>query len=152
MLKVAINGFGRIGRTALRLLENDKDIEVVAINDLTDVNELAHLYKYDSVHKTLKSKIIVNDGNLVVGNHSIKVFTEKDPALLPWKDLNVDVVLECTGVFTSTEKCMPHITSGAKHVVISAPATDDAKTIVYGVNDNILNEDDISLFIVNKKY
>ena len=145
MLRIAINGFGRIGRTALRLLENDKDIEVVAINDLTDPLQLAYLYKYDSVHRTNKSKVSFDEDELFVKGRRIKVYAESDPSKLPWRELNVDVVLECTGVFTSTEKCMPHITSGAKHVVISAPAKDDAKTIVYGVNDNILNEDEIDV-------
>ena len=100
MLKVAINGFGRIGRTALRLLENDKDIEVVAINDLTDPVQLAYLYKYDSVHRTNKSKISFDSDELFVKNRKIKVFSEMDPSKLPWKKLKVDIVLECTCVFT----------------------------------------------------
>ena len=131
MLKVAINGFGRIGRTALRLLEDDKDIEVVAINDLTDPVQLAYLYKYDSVHRTNKSKISFDEDELFVKNRRIKVYAESDPSKLPWKKLGVDVVLECTGVFTSVEKCQAHIDAGAKHVIISAPAKDEAKTIVY---------------------
>ena len=143
MLKIAINGFGRIGRTALRLLEDDKDIEVVAINDLTDPLQLAYLYKYDSVHRTNKSKISFDDDELFVKNRKIKVFAEPDPSKLPWGKLGVDIVLECTGVFTSVEKCQAHIDAGAKHVIISAPAKDDAKTIVYGVNDGILKKDDI---------
>ena len=143
MLKVAINGFGRIGRTALRLLEDDKDIEVVAINDLTDPVQLAYLYKYDSVHRTNKSKISFDEDELFVKNRRIKVYAESDPSCLPWKELGVDVVLECTGVFTSVEKCQAHIDAGAKHVIISAPAKDEAKTIVYGVNDDILTSDDV---------
>ena len=143
MLKIAINGFGRIGRTALRLLEDDKDIEVVAINDLTDPLQLAYLYKYDSVHRTNKSKIGFDEDELFVKNRKIKVFAEPDPSKLPWGKLGVDIVLECTGVFTSVEKCQAHIDAGAKHVIISAPAKDDAKTIVYGVNDGILKKDDI---------
>ena len=142
MLKVAINGFGRIGRTALRLLENDKDIEVVAINDLTDPVQLAYLYKYDSVHRTNKSKISFDSDELIVKNKKIKVFAEMDPSKLPWKALGVDIVLECTGVFTSKEKCQAHLDAGAKHVIISAPAKDEVKTIVYGVNHNILNKSD----------
>ena len=142
MLRVAINGFGRIGRTALRLLENDKDIEVVAINDLTDPVQLAYLYKYDSVHRTNKSKISFDSDELIFKNKKIKVFAEMDPSKLPWKALGVDIVLECTGVFTSKEKCKAHLDAGAKHVIISAPAKDEVKTIVYGVNHNILNKSD----------
>ena len=142
MIKVAINGFGRIGRTALRLLENDKDIEVVAINDLTDPVQLAYLYKYDSVHRTNKSKISFDSDELIVKNKKIKVFAEMDPSKLPWKALDVDIVLECTGVFTSKEKCKAHLDAGAKHVIISAPAKDEVKTIVYGVNHDILNKSD----------
>lgn len=142
MLRIAINGFGRIGRTALRLLENDKDIEVVAINDLTDPVQLSYLYKYDSVHRTNKSKINFDEDELFVKGRKIKVYAESDPSLLPWKELNVDVVLECTGVFTSAEKCQAHLDAGAKHVIISAPAKDEVKTIVYGVNDNILSLSD----------
>lgn len=142
MLRVAINGFGRIGRTALRLLENDKDIEVVAINDLTDPVQLAYLYKYDSVHRTNKSKISFDSDELIVKNKKIKVFAEMDPSKLPWKALDVDIVLECTGVFTSKEKCKAHLDAGTKHVIISAPAKDEVKTIVYGVNHDILNKSD----------
>ena len=137
MLRIAINGFGRIGRTALRLLENDKDIEVVAINDLTDPLQLAYLYKYDSVHRTNKSKVSFDEDELFVKGRRIKVYAESDPSKLPWRELNVDVVLECTGVFTSAEKCQAHLDAGAKHVIISAPAKDEVKTIVYGVNDEI---------------
>ena len=142
MLRIAINGFGRIGRTALRLLENDKDIEVVAINDLTDPVQFSYLYKYDSVHRTNKSKISFDEDELFVKGRKIKVYAESDPSLLPWKELNVDVVLECTGVFTSAEKCQAHLDAGAKHVIISAPAKDEVKTIVYGVNDDILSLSD----------
>ena len=142
MLKVAINGFGRIGRTALRLLINDKDIEVVAINDLTDPLQLAYLYKYDSVHRSVKYKVDFDEDELIVKNKRIKVFAEMDPANLPWKKLGVDVVLECTGVFTSAEKCQAHLDAGAKHVIISAPAKDEVKTIVYGVNHEILDKKD----------
>ena len=142
MLKVAINGFGRIGRTALRLLQNERNVEVVAINDLTDPVQLAYLYKYDSVHRTIGYKVDFNKDSLIVKGKKIKVFAEADPANLPWEKLDVDVVLECTGVFTSAEACMAHIKAGAKHVIISAPAKDEVKTIVYGVNDRILNKED----------
>lgn len=142
MLKIAINGFGRIGRTALRLLESDKDIEVVAINDLTDPVQLAYLYKYDSVHRTNKSRISFDSDELIVKNKRIKVYSEMDPSKLPWKELKIDIVLECTGVFTSKEKCQAHLDAGAKHVIISAPAKDEVKTIVYGVNHEILNKAD----------
>lgn len=142
MLKVAINGFGRIGRTALRLLQDDKDIEVVAINDLTDPHQLAYLYKYDSVHRTVNYKVNFDEDEMFVKNSKIKVYAEPDPSKLPWKELGVDVVLECTGVFTSAEKCQAHLNAGAKHVIISAPAKDNAKTIVYGVNHEILTKED----------
>ena len=142
MLKVAINGFGRIGRTALRLLQSEKNIEVVAINDLTDPLQLAYLYKYDSVHRTIGYKVDFDKDSLIVKGKKIKVFAEPDPSKLPWGKLDVDVVLECTGVFTSAEKCKAHIDAGAKHVIISAPAKDEVKTIVYGVNDKILNKED----------
>ena len=142
MLKVAINGFGRIGRTALRLLQGDKDVEVVAINDLTDAEQLSYLYKYDSVHRTVNYKVGYDKDGLVIKGKKIKVFSEMDPANLPWKKLGVDVVLECTGVFTSAEKCQAHLDAGARHVIISAPAKDEVKTIVYGVNEKILNKED----------
>ena len=142
MLKVAINGFGRIGRTALRLLQDDKDIEVVAINDLTDPLQLAYLYKYDSVHRTVKYRVDYDSDELIVKDKRIKVFAEPDPSKLPWKKLGVDIVLECTGVFTSAEKCQAHLDAGAKHVIISAPAKDEVKTIVYGVNHEILDKSD----------
>ena len=142
MLKVAINGFGRIGRTALRLLQKEKDIEVVAINDLTDALQLAYLYKYDSVHRTVNYKVSFDEDELIVKDKKIKVYSEMDPSNLPWKKLGVDVVLECTGVFTSAEKCQAHIDAGAKHVIISAPAKDEVKTIVYGVNHEIINKND----------
>ena len=142
MLKVAINGFGRIGRTALRLLQAEKNIEVVAINDLTDPVQLAYLYKYDSVHRTIGYKVDCTKDEIVDKGKKIKVFAEPDPANLPWGKLDVDVVLECTGVFTSAEKCMAHIKAGAKHVIISAPAKDEVKTIVYGVNEKQLVKSD----------
>ncbi len=143
MLRVAINGFGRIGRVALRLLQDEKNVQVVAINNRTPGNEqLAYLYKYDSSHRTLKTKISYNDEGLIIKGKKIKVFAEEDPSKLPWGKLKIDVVLECTGAFTSKEACQAHINAGAKHVIISAPAKDDAKTIVYGVNHKTLTKKD----------
>ncbi len=143
MLRVAINGFGRIGRVALRLLQDEKNVQVVAINNRTPGNEqLAYLYRYDSSHRTLKGKVSYNDDGLIVKGKKIKVFAEEDPSKLPWGKLKVDVVLECTGAFTSKEACQAHIKAGAKHVIISAPAKDDAKTIVYGVNHKTLTKND----------
>ena len=142
MKRVAINGFGRIGRTALRLLTKKDDIEVVAINDLTDPLQLAYLYKYDSVHRTNEESVSYEDDSIIINGKKIKVYKESDPTNLPWKELQIDIVLECTGVFTSKEKCQAHINAGAKKVIISAPAKDDAKTIVYNVNDELLEETD----------
>lgn len=140
--RVAINGFGRIGRTALRLLMGRKDIKVVAINDLTDAKQLSYLLKYDSVHRTLDNEIGYDDNHIYVDGEPIEIICESDPSKLPWKKLKIDVVLECTGVFTSSEKCKAHIEAGAKKVIISAPAKDDTKTIVFNVNDNILKDTD----------
>ena len=140
MKKVAINGFGRIGRLAFRLLDSDPEMEVVAINDLTDAEQLAYLLKYDTSHRRYKENEISFEGdNIVVGDKKIKVYAETDPNLLPWKDLDIDIVLECTGKFTSDEKAMAHINAGAKKVIISAPAKGDVKTIVYNVNHDILD-------------
>ena len=142
MIRIAINGFGRIGRIALRQISERKDMEVVAINDLTDPLQLAYLYKYDSVHRTLNEKVSYDDDYIEVNGKKISVFKESDPSKLPWGKLKVDLVLECTGAFTSKEKSMMHISSGAKKVIISAPAKDECKTICYGVNENILKKDD----------
>ena len=142
MKRIAINGFGRIGRTALRLIEDNPNIDVVAINDLTDAHQLAYLYKYDSVHRTLKDEVKCENGKILVGEQEILVLSESDPSKLPWKELNGDIVLECTGVFTSKEKCMAHIEAGAKKVIISAPAKDECKTIVFNVNDDLLTSED----------
>lgn len=139
MIKVAINGFGRIGRLAFRLMEEHDDFEVVAINDLTDAEQLAYLLKYDTNHRNYRIDEISNEENyIVLGNKKIKIYAEKDPEALPWKDLDIDVVFECTGLFTSEEKAMAHINAGAKKVIISAPAKGDIKTIVYNVNHTIL--------------
>lgn len=142
MIKLAINGFGRIGRCALRQIEKMDNIEVVAINDLTDAKQLAYLYKYDSVHRTLNEKVGYEEGKIILEDKVINIYSEKDPGNLPWKELDVDVVLECTGVFTSKEKAYAHINAGAKKVIISAPAKDECKTIVFGVNENTLDESD----------
>ena len=135
-VKVAINGFGRIGRNILRsIIENKNDnIKVVGINDLGPIETNAHLLKYDSVHGILNRDVIINGSNLDVGRGPIKVTSERNPENLPWKELDVDVVLECTGIFTSKEKAQQHITAGAKKVLISAPASGVDLTVVYGVN------------------
>ena len=138
-IKVAINGFGRIGRLALRLMIENNDFEVVAINDLTDAKTLAHLFKYDSAQGRFNGEIEVKDGAFVVNGKEIKVTAERNPEASPWGELGLDVVLECTGFFTSQEKAGLHLKAGAKKVVISAPATGDIKTVVYNVNQNILD-------------
>ena len=139
-VKVAINGFGRIGRLALRLLAEQTDkFEVVAINDLTDAKMLAHLFKYDSSQGRFNGTIEVKEGAFVVNGKEIKTFADADPENLPWGKLGVDVVLECTGFFTSKEKAEKHIKAGAKKVVISAPGSGDMKTVVFNVNNEILD-------------
>ena len=139
-MKVAINGFGRIGRLVFRLMNKEDDLEVVAINDLTDAEQLAYLLKYDTNHRNyMVDDITFDNENIIVGGKKIRIYSEKDPANLPWKELGIDVVFECTGLFTSVEKAMPHITAGAKKVIISAPAKGDLKTIVYNVNHEILD-------------
>ena len=140
MKKVAINGFGRIGRLVFRIMEEEPDLEVVAINDLTDAEQLAYLLKYDTSHRRYRANEISNDDDeIIIGKQIIKVYAETDPTNLPWKELGVDVVFECTGHFTDKEKAMAHITAGAKKVIISAPAKGDLKTIVYNVNDDTLD-------------
>ena len=140
MIKVAINGFGRIGRLVFRLMEENNDFEVVAINDLTDAEQLAYLLKYDTNHRNYRTDEISFEGNdIIVGDHKVKVFAEMDPKNLPWKDLDIDIVMECTGKFVSKDAAMAHIDAGAKKVIISAPAKGDLKTIVYNVNHNILD-------------
>lgn len=139
MIKVAINGFGRIGRLALRLMLDKPEFEVVAINDLTDAKTLSHLFKYDSAQGRFNGKIEVKDGAFVVNGKEIKVTAEANPENLPWGEMKVDVVLECTGFFTAKEKAEAHIKAGAKKVVVSAPATGDLKTVVFNVNHDILD-------------
>ena len=138
-VKVAINGFGRIGRLAYRQIHGLEGIEVVAINDLTSPKVLAHLLKYDSAQGRFAEEVKATENSIVVGGDEIKIYAHKNPAEIPWKAHNVDVVLECTGFFTDKDKAAAHITAGAKRVVISAPATGDLKTIVFNVNHNILD-------------
>ena len=143
MVNVAINGFGRIGRLALRLMMEQQDkFNVVAINDLTDAKMLAHLFKYDSAQGRFNGEIEVKEGAFVVNGKEIKVTANANPAELPWGELGVDIVLECTGFFASKEKASAHLEAGAKKVVISAPAGNDLPTVVYNVNNEILKADD----------
>jgi glyceraldehyde 3-phosphate dehydrogenase len=142
MKRIAINGFGRIGRLALRQMVGRPGIEVVGINDLTDVATLAHLLKYDSVHGRFPGTVTVSGNDLVVNGATIRISAERDPAALPWKALGVDTVIESTGMFTDAAKAGLHLQAGAKRVVISAPATGDVKTVVLGVNEGILTAED----------
>ena len=138
MTRVGINGFGRIGRNYLRAaLAQNSDLEIVAVNDLSDPAGLAHLLKYDSVTGRLGAAVSVDGDNIVVNGKSIKVLAERDPAELPWKELGVDIVIESTGIFTDGEKAKKHIEAGAKKVLISAPATNEDATFVIGVNDHL---------------
>ncbi len=133
--KVGINGFGRIGRNVFRAALGNPDLDIVAVNDLTDAETLAHLLKYDSVHGTLNADVYAKDGNVVVNGKTIKVFAEREPAKLPWGSLGISVVVESTGRFTEAEKASAHLMGGAKKVIISAPAKGEDITIVMGVND-----------------
>lgn len=140
MIRVAINGFGRIGRLVFRIMEEDPNFEVVAINDLTDAEQLAYLLKYDTNHGNYRVNEITFEGNfIVVGDRKIRVYSETNPANLPWGELNVDEVFECTGRFTDKDSASAHIAAGAKKVIISAPAKGDLKTIVYNVNEETLD-------------
>jgi len=136
MVKVGINGFGRIGRNVFRVALNNPNVEIVAINDLTDTKTLAHLLKYDTTHGTLDASVEAKEDAIVVNGKEIKVFAQKDPAALPWGDLGVEIVVESTGIFTSKEKAEAHLKAGAKKVIISAPATNEDITIVMGVNED----------------
>ena len=138
-VKVAINGFGRIGRLAFRYMFGSSEFEIVAINDLTDAKTLAHLLKYDSAQGRYDKEVSFNETGIVVDGKQLRVYKEKDPINLPWKELGVDVVIESTGFFTTEEKAGLHIQAGAKKVIISAPATGNMKTIVYNVNHEILD-------------
>jgi glyceraldehyde 3-phosphate dehydrogenase len=145
MKRIAINGFGRIGRMCFRSIIEKEGLDVVAINDLTDVKTLAHLLKYDSIHGRVKADVAADGNFLVVNGKRIEVIAQKDPAQLPWGSMNVDVVIESTGIFTDKEGAQKHITAGAKKVVISAPASGGIKTIVLGVNDGDITADDVVL-------
>ena len=138
-VKVAINGFGRIGRLATRLIHGSEDMEIVAINDLTDATTLAHLLKYDSAQGRYDKDVKVVEGGFLIDGKEIKVLSERDPKNLPWKELGVDVVIECTGFFTSEEKAGLHLEAGARKVIISAPASGNIKTVVYNTNHEILD-------------
>ncbi|MCQ2002812.1 type I glyceraldehyde-3-phosphate dehydrogenase [Rhizobium sp. NRK18] len=144
-VKVAINGFGRIGRNVLRAIYESgrKDIDVVAVNDLGPVETNAHLMRYDSVHGRFPHEVTVDGDVISVGSESFKVFAERDPSKLPWGDLGIDIVMECTGIFTSKEKASAHLAAGAKRVLVSAPSDGADKTIVYGVNHSALTKDDL---------
>ena len=144
MLKIAINGFGRIGRLSFRKIFDDDRFEVVAINDLTDPKMLAHLLKYDSVQGRFSGHTVdCDEGSLIIDGKKIIVYKDPDPQNLPWGNLGVDIVLECTGFFCSKAKSQAHIDAGAKRVLISAPAGNDLPTIVYGVNHHTLKNDDL---------
>jgi glyceraldehyde 3-phosphate dehydrogenase len=142
-VRVAINGFGRIGRNILRAIVESgrKDIEVVAVNDLGPVETNAHLLRYDSVHGRFPHEVTVKGDSIVIGGKPIKVTAERDPAKLPWKELDIDIAMECTGIFTSKDKASAHLTAGAKRVLVSAPADGADMTIVYGVNHDKLTKD-----------
>ena len=142
--RVAINGFGRIGRLVCRVMEARGDFELVAINDLCDAESMAHLLKYDSTHGRFAGTVEISDGALVVNGNEVKVLSEKDPSKLPWGDMGVDFVVESTGVFRLKEQCMMHVQAGAKKVLLSVPAKDDVDaTIVLGVNNSELTPDDV---------
>ena len=142
MVKIAINGFGRIGRLAFRKIYDEENMKVVAINDLTDSKTLAHLLKYDSAQKKFEEDISYDEENIIVNGEKVKIYKESDPVNLPWKELDVDIVLECTGVFRTREKAMKHIEAGAKKVLISAPSDKDVETIVYNVNHKDIKLDE----------
>jgi glyceraldehyde 3-phosphate dehydrogenase len=143
-IKIAINGFGRIGRVFLRNCIQHPNIEIVAINDLTDAHTLAHLFKYDSIHRAFNGEVKAEGNNLIVNGKTIRVVSSKDPAQLPWKELAVDIVIESTGQFLDIAKANLHLQAGAKKVILSAPAnTDSIKTVVLGVNDHLLIKDDV---------
>lgn len=141
-IRVAINGFGRIGRTFCRIAQQKKAIEIVAINDLADSQTLAHLFKYDSIHRIYPGDVKAGDGSISIDGRNVKIFSEKSPENIPWKSLDIDVVIESTGHFLDKESAGKHITAGAKKVIISAPAKDNVKAVVLGINDSILSKGD----------
>ena len=138
-VKVAINGFGRIGRNVLRIASQSNDFEVVAVNDLTDAKTLAHLFKYDSVHGIFSGEVSTDGDNLIVNGQSIKILSQRDPSQLPWQELNIDIVIESTGFFSSRDLATQHLTAGAKKVVISAPGKDIDITVCMGINESDYN-------------
>jgi glyceraldehyde 3-phosphate dehydrogenase len=142
-MKIAINGFGRIGRMTLRALQSKPDVEVVAINDLTDIDTLVHLFTFDSAHGRFPGNVSKDENDLIVNNKRIKMLQEPNPEKLPWKDLGIDLVIESTGRFTDKTSASIHLKSGARKVLISAPATGGIKTIVHGVNNELIGDDDI---------
>ncbi len=142
-MKIAINGFGRIGRLVFKIMMEDDFFDVVAINDLSNSEEMAYLLKYDTNHRGYNKDVSFDDEGIIVNGKKIKVFAEKDPMLLPWEELGIDLVFECTGKFTKEEDAMKHITAGAKKVLVSAPCKGNVKTIVYNVNDDILEDTDV---------
>lgn len=141
-MKIAINGFGRIGRLVYRLMEEDDFFDVVAINDLSSSEEIAYLLKYDSTHRNYDKEVTYDDDGIIVNGKKTRIYAEADPSLLPWRELGVDLVFECTGRFTDLDSAMLHIKAGAKKVIVSAPCKGDVKTVVYNVNDDIIDNDD----------
>jgi glyceraldehyde 3-phosphate dehydrogenase len=142
-IKIAINGFGRIGRVFLRVAINRPDFDIVAINDLTDSKTLAHLLKYDSVHGKFQGTVTAEKDALIINGKRVRITASADPSLLPWKEMDIDVVVESTGHFLNKAAAQKHIVAGAKRVLMSAPPTDETKAIVMGVNDHILTKDDV---------
>ena len=143
-IRVAINGFGRIGRTLARLIVNHPQIELIAINDLSDLNTMVHLFRYDSTHGILKDEIKVDSAGFVVGNQYVKYFRQSVITGLPWRELDIDIVIDCTGIFKKYDELTPHLDAGARRVLLSAPPEDDRiKTIVLGVNDDVFTADDL---------
>src|SRR5690625_4516848 len=141
--KLAINGFGRVGRTTLRrLLDTNSDLELVAVNDLAQIDNLAYLLEFDTTYGRLKHDIEVRENSLVVDGKEIKVYQEENAKELPWKELQIDIVLEATGIYTTADKARAHLDAGAKRVIITAPSDEETKMVVYGVNEDIIKEDD----------
>ncbi|MCD6065405.1 MAG: type glyceraldehyde-3-phosphate dehydrogenase [Bacteroidetes bacterium] len=141
-VRIAINGFGRIGRVFTRVAHNNPEIEIVAINDLTDSHTLAHLLKYDSVHRAFPGTVSATEQGIVINGKTIRVCSVKDPAQLPWKELDIDIVIESTGLFLDQESAQKHLDAGAKKVILSAPPKDNTKAIVMGINDGIITKED----------
>lgn len=142
-MKIAINGFGRIGRLVYRLLEEDDFFDVVAINDLSSCEECAYLLKYDSTHRNYDKEVTYDSDGIIVNGKKTRVYAEADPSRLPWKELGIDLVFECSGRFTDLDSAMLHIKAGAGKVIVSAPCKGDVKTVVYNVNDDIIDSDDV---------